>query len=583
MFCGQTMTRTQCLDSVLRLQSRALFIAGTLSFSQIAWAQIDTDNCIVSEIQPDAIDLDQPRDQLARQSDLDIPAGARIGRINIIRRPIFDTSDPEQDNFLYRTLNALNTPTWKSALRAQLVFDEGDVYQPGTLDESERILRQSEYLTAAWIGVTRVCGNELEVTVLARDTWTLLPSVGASRTGGENKTNTGLSDPNFLGSGKSVGISHKKDADRSETSVDFDDPNVLGSHWQAGLSYDKRSDGRGRSAYLERPFYSELAEWRFGLSGEDDIREQSRYVGAEAIADYRQDRDFASVDVGWRLAERNGSQLRLLAGFRYDARAFERLPDETNLDLLPDDRTLSYPWVGFDYRENRFREMTNLTRLQRVEDVRDGFVWRTELGYSSPGLGATEDRAVLNMDFRDALLATDTNYASYGFSQSGTWRFDQHRFENLIGTLSLEYFHGGAVDWNSWYTNLSFTAAHNLTVDQQLLIGGDNGLRGYPSNYQQGNRRALWTLERRYFPDWHPFELFRMGGVIFTDVGRAWFDDGRNSGPDDGVLTDVGFGLRLASSRIEVQRMLHLDFAFPLAGDDSVDQVQVLLRGRSRF
>jgi hypothetical protein len=74
-----------------------------------------------------------------------------------------------------------------------------------------------------------------------------------------------------------------------------------------------------------------------------------------------------------------------------------------------------------------------------------------------------------------------------------------------------------------------------------------------------------------------------MGGVIFTDVGRAWFDDGRNSGPDDGVLTDVGFGLRLASSRIEVQRMLHLDFAFPLAGDDSVDQVQVLLRGRSRF
>lgn len=71
--------------------------------------------------------------------------------------------------------------------------------------------------------------------------------------------------------------------------------------------------------------------------------------------------------------------------------------------------------------------------------------------------------------------------------------------------------------------------------------------------------------------------------MIFTDVGRAWFDDGRNNGPDDGVLTDVGFGLRLASSRIEVQRMLHLDFAFPLEGDDSVDQVQVLLRGRSRF
>ena len=210
MFCGQTMTRNQCRDNILRRQSRALLIAGALSFSHSAWAQLETDTCVASKIQPEAIDLDQPRDQLARQSDLIIPEDARITRINIVRRPIFDTSDPEQDNFLYRSLNALNTPTWKSALRAQLVFDEGDVYQPGTLDESERILRQSEYLTAAWIGVTRVCGNELEVTVLARDTWTLLPSVGASRTGGENKTNAGLSDPNFLGSGKSVGVSHKK-------------------------------------------------------------------------------------------------------------------------------------------------------------------------------------------------------------------------------------------------------------------------------------------------------------------------------------------------------------------------------------
>lgn len=562
---------------------RVVFGFGVCLFSPAVWAQFGSDGCVASEVQPEAIDLDQPQEQLARQRDLVIPEGARIGRIRIVRRPIFDVSDPEQDNFLYRALNTLNTPTWESALRALLVFNVGDVYQPGMIAESERILREREYLTAAWVGVTRVCGNEVEVSVLVRDTWTLLPSVGASRSGGENTMKTGLSDPNFLGSGKSLGISYTKDPDRTETGVDFDDPNVFGSHWQTGFSYEDRSDGRGRSAYLERPFYSERAQWRFGLSGVDDVREESRFVGAEAIADYRLSREFASIDVGWRLAERNDRQLRLLAGYRYEALGFERLPDEPALDVLPADRTLSYPWIGFDYRENRFREMTNLTRLQRVEDVRDGFVWRTELGYSSPGLGATEDRIVLNMDFQDALLATESNYASYGFSQSGTYRLDDNRVENLQGTLSLEYFHGGSVRWNSWYTNLSLTAARNLTADQQLLIGGDNGLRGYPSEYQQGNRRVLWTVERRYFPDWYPFKLFRLGGVLFTDVGRAWFDDGRNNGPDGGVLKDVGFGLRLASSRIEVQRILHLDFAFPLDGDDSIDDVQVLLRGRARF
>ncbi|PVY76418.1 surface antigen-like protein [Tamilnaduibacter salinus] len=549
-----------------------------------AWSvEPDNRDCVSSNVQPHTIDLDQPRDQLARQSDLAIPGDARIGDIRIVRRPIFDTSDPDQDNWLYRALNTLNTPTWESALRAQLVFDEGDAFRPGMIEESERILRGRAYLTAAWVGVTRVCGNELEVSVLARDTWTLLPTVGASRSGGENTTAVGLSDPNFLGSGKSLGLSYTKDPDRTETTVAFDDPNLLGSHWQAGGSYDQRSDGHGRSAYLVRPFYSERTDWRFGLRGDDDVREESRFVGAEAIADYRRERDYASIDAGRRLAERHSRQLRLLGGFRYEALAFDPVPGQAALDVLPTDRTLSYPWIGFDYRQNRFREMVNLTRLQRVEDVRDGYVWRTELGYSATGFGATEDRLMINIDAQDALVATQTNYARYGLSQSGSYRLDTDRFENLIGTLSLEYFHGGSVRWNSWYTHLSFTAAHNLTVDRQLLIGGDNGLRGYPSDYQQGNRRALWTIERRYFPDWHPFKLFRLGGVVFTDVGRAWFDDGRNNGPDDGILKDVGVGLRLASSRIEVQRMLHLDVAFPLDGDNSIDQVQVLLRGRTRF
>jgi|GEM_PF-7044211 hypothetical protein len=29
--------------------------------------------------------------------------------------------------------------------------------------------------------------------------------------------------------------------------------------------------------------------------------------------------------------------------------------------------------------------------------------------------------------------------------------------------------------------------------------------------------------------------------------------------------------------------MLHLDFAFPLDGDDNIDKVQILVRGRSQF
>lgn len=542
-----------------------------------------TESCRESSVQPEDIDLDQPRDQLARQYDLVIPPGATIGEIRVHNRPIFDTDKPDQDNALYRLLNWLNLPTWDSALASQLVFAEGEYFSADELAESERILRSRQYLTAAWISPVRVCGDEVDVSVLVRDTWTLFPSLGVSRSGGESKATVGVSDPNFLGSGKSVSISRTRDADRSTTSFSFNDPNLLGSRWEANLGYEDRSDGEGRSIAIERPFYSERALWSFGVQGTEDRREDSLFFGGEKVSRFERDRSSASISYGTALGSSGVLQPRLLAGYRYEEQRFSPVEGRTPPDPFPGDRVLSYPWLGFQWRENRFHETANLTQLQRVEDVRDGIDFRTELGYSSETLGGTEDRLVIQHDFSDSIIATPRAFADYRVTQSGHYRLDESRVENLVASLQGRYFYGGAERWTSWYAMLEATAARNLTADQQLTLGGDNGLRGYPRHYQQGNRRFLATLERRYFPDWHPFSLFRIGGVAFVDVGRAWFDDGRTNGPDEGVLTDLGVGLRLASSRIEVDRMLHLDFAVPMDGDDSIDGFQVLLRGRTRF
>lgn len=552
-----------------------------LTWASVGWSE--TQACLESEVQPDDINLDQPRDQLSRQSDLIIPLGATIGDVRIHNRPIFDTDKPGQDNALYRLLNWLNVPTWDSALASQLVFSEGDYFRPGDLDESERILRSRQYLTAAWISPVRVCGDEVDVSVLARDTWTLFPSLGVSRSGGENTATVGVSDPNFLGSGKSVSISRTRDADRSTTSFSAYDPNLLGSRWEADLGYENRSDGRGRNLSIERPFYSERALWSFGIQGADDRREEALFFGGDKVSRFERDSSSASISYGAGLSPGGMAQPRLLAGYRYEEQRFGAIEGRVAPDPFPADRILSYPWVGFQWRENRFHEMVNLTQLQRVEDVRDGIDFRTEVGYSSEDLGATEDRLVLHHQFSDSIVATRRHFADYQVSQSGQYRFDEERVENLTVSLKGRYFYGGVERWSGWYGMLEFTAARNLTADRQLTLGGDNGLRGYPRHYQRGNRRFLGTLERRYFPDWHPFSLFRLGGLAFVDVGRAWFDDGGRNGPDEGTLTDLGVGLRLSSSRIEVDRMLHLDFAVPMDGDDRIDGFQVLLRGRTRF
>ena len=43
------------------------------------------------------------------------------------------------------------------------------------------------------------------------------------------------------------------------------------------------------------------------------------------------------------------------------------------------------------------------------------------------------------------------------------------------------------------------------------------------------------------------------------------------------MLKDIGFGLRLSPSRSSGKSIVHLDVAFPLDGDDTIDNVQWLV------
>jgi hypothetical protein len=77
------------------------------------------------------------------------------------------------------------------------------------------------------------------------------------------------------------------------------------------------------------------------------------------------------------------------------------------------------------------------------------------------------------------------------------------------------------------YASIAGDVVHALDPDQQITLGGDNGLRGYPLRYQTGDARLLLTVEQRVFTDWYPLRLTRVGAAAFYDVGRAW------GGPED--------------------------------------------------
>jgi hemolysin activation/secretion protein len=133
-----------------------------------------------------------------------------------------------------------------------------------------------------------------------------------------------------------------------------------------------------------------------------------------------------------------------------------------------------------------------------------------------------------------------------------------------------------------FFMSLTTTAGSNLDLDQQILLGGDSGLRGYPLRYQTGEGRWLFTAEQRFFTNWFPFQLFNVGGAVFYDMGSTWGHDPLGT-PSQGVLRDVGFGLRFGANRSALGNVLHIDIAFPLDGDPSISNVQLLVGTKKQF
>lgn len=539
-------------------------------------------DCRYADIQPSDVDLDDPKRRLGEQVRLDIPPDAVVGAVMVEPREIFDLSETG-DGWFYRWGNRLHILTRDHAIEAQLLFEEGEDYSADILEETERALRGQPYLLDAWVQPYRVCGNRVDVAVVTRDLWTLQPEFGYSRSGGETETALGITDNNFLGLGKEVELTHETGPDRDSTFVQYIDPNILGSRWQGRLRFADNSDGDEQVIEAERPFYRFGTKWAYGFDLRRFDRVEDLFFRGDEVNSFRQEGGSFEAFGGVSLGVEDQTDKRVLFGYRYEDQDFAIAPDDLPPpDPFPADRTLSYPWIGFEVVENSFVETMNLTRIQRIEDVRDGIEFQTRLGFSSEALGGDQDRLVLENRFSNAVVAYAGQLVDYHLSQRGWYNTTTNEFENFEVEYGMRYFHGGVEENRAWFAELDLAAARNFTPDRQFYLGGSSGLRGYPFRFQRGDRRARLTVERRYYTDWHPWDLFRVGGVAFFDIGRAWYSD-RDNGPNSGFLKDVGVGLRVSSDRFETGKILHVDLAFPLDGGDDIDDVQLLVRGRSTF
>src|SRR5688572_2375478 len=146
---------------------------------------------------------------------------ARIGEIRFDERDLFDTEAADEDTSLARLGNKLHITTRRSTIEDQLLFKSGDLYRPGLIEESARILRDTRYLRDALIRPVAFHDGLVDLEVTTQDVWTFNPGISFGRKGGANSSGFELEELNFLGTGTQLGIGFTSDIDRDSKLIHF--------------------------------------------------------------------------------------------------------------------------------------------------------------------------------------------------------------------------------------------------------------------------------------------------------------------------------------------------------------------------
>jgi hypothetical protein len=503
----------------------------------------------------------------------------RIGDIRLDTRDVFDTSKPGENKSLYRLANFLHINTRASTIRDQLLFQSGDVYSPRLLDESERLLRKNRYFYDARIFPAAYCNGVVDITVRTRDVWTLNVGASGSRNGGANKSNIELEELNLFGFGSKLSVDMQSDVDRDSVIFEYTNPHI--GHNQLGLSlkFADNTDGDAKRLLLERPFFALDSRWAAGFEYVDDERLEALYDLGEPVTRFQHSRTFGRVYGGLSKGLRDGWVSRWTAGLAYDANHFQPTEDEPSPVAIAVDRTLAYPFVGYELRQDRFSKTRNHDQIGRTEDIYMGTHVSAELGYSSSAFGDANDSLIYRLGAGTGV--GDPEHAMWLLDAGVAGRYENSKPVDTRLSAEARYYRRQSAN-RLFFFGTSLLATTSPVLDDPIYLGGASGLRGYPLRYQGGDSKVFVTVEQRFFTNKYPFKLFRVGGAVFADLGRTW---GHNAlgGESLGWLGDIGFGLRLSPTRSGSGKIINIDIAFPLQTTPGMDKVQFLLETRRGF
>src|SRR5690606_35076970 len=385
--------------------------------------------------------------------------------------------------------------------------------------------------------------------VTTYDQWTTVPGFSLQRLGNEWLYWVGPVESNLLGTGQRLGFFVGHDQYRDTRWLDYSNNAFLPQRLRLAAHAAWLSDGYSTRFSLSKPLESRSS--RYGFSASLSAVELSENVYFDA-----NDRDRLSDSLEARLPrsgfalyrfERVATHdldLSVTRSFGYRTKfsfspSFNRkdrynhgsialggaaIRREIDYDpgaAYPDERRDNLLGASFSLYQYDYKTVQNFRNLKWSETLETGWRLTTKTALNQKWMGARNGdlylshSAVFNNAWWDALFLNSS--ASLRYFVSGEGEFDDG-YGSLFGEMQWK-----PAPFTSSFFSASWAHLFASEKSQQLLLGEDNGLNGYPSFYYAGQARLLVEAEQRFFP---PFEIGTLvpALAVFANAGNTFPD-----------------------------------------------------------
>ncbi len=527
---------------VLLLLQLALGVTPALVFAEGAEPE--------TRAKPDSAEVESNRQGPAlERSDLKfLPyAGDRVRRIRVTSLDVFgpavDDTTRLAKSWLGRFLNHLNFHTRETTVQQTLLFGEGEVLDPIRLAESERILRNLEFIADARIEVVPIPGggDSADVRVIVKEAWTIELSESLKQS---NRLKVSLAERNLLGLGHEVSVTGTRIPNanpRLGFNASYSVQNIHGSFITGTLEYVKMPDETTKGLTLSRALISPILRYAGGLN----LRQAAIIVqdSVPSVADNTS--QLGDVWVGraihqWSKRKATGPRPILFVSGRVRHLKFTQRPPVTpstfsqyhNSDHVLGSLTYIRSWY---YRANL------LYNFGRTEDIPYGLLARVTYGmaheefsrtpYAASTVAAGSKLAGLGYGAGELRIG---GYPKGGRITQGVMRVRTAYFSNLM--------HAGGYRFRQ-FVEAKYTTGLHRVADDSIDFNGDESIRGVVYNSSViGSKRLQLNVESVAFTPWR---VRKVTLAWFTFANLDLIGTGHTSIFAQDLYSGLGLGARL--------------------------------------